>query len=311
MRLPFNVQRPRNFPFKALGVVIALSAAGTAGFAAFSWMTANASRASASEPAVRPARVMEIAYKQRSRSLVLAGTVVPRIESTLGFRVAGKIVSRAVDVGAVVKPGDLIAQLDPADYKLAVDNARAALASTEADYARAKADHERYAALRGSAAFTVQTFEQRQSLAATTLARVEQAKSQLASAENNLAYTELRADAPGVLTAVQAEVGQVMAQGQGVVKVARTDELEILVGVPEHRLKLVREAETASFELWSDPGRRYAARLRELSPSADPMSRTFPARFSVIEPPSFIGLGMTATLAFERPDTKPVAEVPL
>ena len=102
-----------------------------------------------------------------------------------------------------------------------------------------------------------------------------------------------------------------MAQGQGVVRVARTDELEILVGVPEHRLKVVREANAASFELWSDPGHRHAATLRELSPSADPMTRTYPARFSVIDPPEFIGLGMTATLAFERPDAAPVAEVPL
>jgi len=309
MRVPF-FQPPRKLPLRALAIVVGAGATAAAGFAAFSW-TANASRVSASEPVVRPARVMEITYQQRSRSLVLAGTVVPRIESTLGFRVAGKITARTVDVGTIVKPGDLIAQLDPADYRLAVDNARAALASADADYARAKADHERYLNLRGSAAFTPQTMEQRQSLAATALARVDQARSQLASAENNLAYTELRADSPGVVTLVQAEVGQVMAQGQGVVKVARTDELEILVGVPENRLKVVREASAASFELWSDPGRRHAARLRELSPSADPMTRTYPARFSVTDPPEFIGLGMTATLAFERPDAAPVAEVPL
>jgi RND family efflux transporter MFP subunit len=298
-------------PFKAVAIVLGTGAAAAAGFAALSWTAANASRPEAAEAVIRPAKVMEIAYKRRSQSLVLAGTVVPRIESNLGFRVAGKIVARSVDVGTVVKPGDLIAQLDPADYRLAVDNARAALASAKADHARAKADHERYLNLRGSAVFTAQTLEQRQSLAATAQARVEQARSQLASAENNLAYTELRADTAGVVTAVQAEVGQVMAQGQGVVRVARTDELEILVGVPEHRLKTVREARTASFELWSDQGRRYAARLRELSPSADPMTRTYPARFSVLEQPEFIGLGMTATLAFERPDVQAVAEVPL
>jgi RND family efflux transporter MFP subunit len=310
MRVPF-IQPSRKLPLKALAIVVGAGALATTGFAAFSWMPASASRASANEPMVRPAKVMEIAFQQRSQSLVLAGTVVPRIESTLGFRVAGKIIARTVDVGTIVKPGDLIAELDPADFRLAVDNARAALASADADYVRAKADHERYLNLRGSGAFTPQTLEQRQSLAATTLARVEQAKSQLASAENNLAYTELHADAPGVVTAVQAEAGQVMTQGQGVVKVARTDELEILVGVPEHRLKAVRKADIASFELWSDPGHRFAAKLRELSPSADPMTRTYPARFSVIDPPEFIGLGMTATLAFERPDGAPVAEVPL
>ena len=309
MRVPY-AQLLGKVPFKAVAIVISAGALAAAGFAAFSW-TASASRAAANEPIVRPARVMEIAYQRRTQSLSLAGTVVPRIEATLGFRVTGKIVVRSVDVGTVVKPGNLIAQLDPSDFRLAVDNARAALASAEADYLRAKADHERYLNLRGSTAFTPQTLEQRQSIASTTLARVDQARSQLTSAENSLAYTDLRADAPGVVTAVQAEVGQVMVQGQGVVRVARTDELEILVGVPEHRLKTVREARAASFELWSDPGHRHVAKLRELSPSADPMTRTYPARFSVVNPPEFIGLGMTATLAFERPDAQAVAEVPL
>lgn len=310
MRLP-NLRLPR-LPAKkavvlgAVGVVLAGGA-----FAAYTLTKPRGASVSAAEPIIRPARVAEISYKTHGQTLLLAGTVVPRIESTLGFRVAGKIIQRSVDVGAVVKPGDIIAALDPADYQLAVDNARAALASAEADYVRAKADHERYLNLRGSMAFVPQTLDQRQSLASTALARMDQAKSQLASAENNLAYTVLRADAAGVVTAVQAEVGQVMAQGQGVIRLARTDELEILVGVPEHRLKAVREAQGASFELWSDPGRRHAAKLRELSPSADPVTRTYAARFSVLEPPQFIGLGMTATLGFERPDRTPVAEVPL
>lgn len=310
MRLP-TLSLPRASVTKL--VVLAAVGVITAGgaFAAYSLTRHPASPAAAIETVVRPARVAEISYKTHGQTLLLAGTVVPRIESTLGFRVAGKIVQRSVDVGAVVKPGDIIAVLDPADYQLAVDNARAALASAEADYVRAKADHERYLNLRGSMAFVPQTLDQRQSLASTTLARVDQAKSQLASAENNLAYTVLRADAAGVVTAVQAEVGQVMAQGQGVIRLARTGELEILVGVPEHRLKAVREAQGATFELWSDPGRRHAAKLRELSPSADPVTRTYAARFSVLEPPEFIGLGMTATLGFERPDRTPVAEVPL
>jgi RND family efflux transporter MFP subunit len=297
-------------PIKVIAVVLGTAAVGAAGFATLS-LTANASRVSANEPVVRPARVLEIAYRRQAQSLVLAGTVVPRIESTLGFRVSGKVVQRLVDVGATVKPGDLIAELDPSDYRLAVDNARAALASADADHVRAKADYERYLGLRGGAAFTQQTLEQRQMLAATTLARADQARSQLASAENNLAYTELHADAAGVVTAVQAEVGQVLAQGQGVVRVARTNELEIVVGVPEHRLKVIRDTTGASFELWSDPGRKYTAKLRELSPSADPVTRTYPARFSIVNPPEFIGLGMTATLGFDRPDTVPVAEVPL
>ncbi len=265
----------------------------------------------AAAPTLRPARVVEVQYRPHNHTLMLAGTVVPRIETVLGFRVAGKVISREVDVGAAVAPGQLIARIDPADYRLAVDNARAALASAEADYARAKADLERYQALRGSAAFMPQTLDQRQSLASTTLAHVDQAKSQLTTAEHNLAYTELRADAAGVITAVQAEVGQVLAQGQGMVKLARSEELEIQVGVPEHRLKTVRETSQITFELWSDTGHRYAAKLRELSPSADPLTRTYPARFTVIDQPSFIGLGMTASLTLAKPEPGVLAEVPL
>ena len=301
MRLP-----PIKF---ALIAVAALAVAGL-GYSAYALQAKN-TKAAAVETVVRPARVMEIAYRREAQSLVLAGTVVPRIESQLGFRVAGKIVRRAVDVGALVQAGQLIAELDPTDYRLAVENARAAFAAAEGDYMRAKADHERYMLLRNSTAFMQQTLDTRKSASVTALGRMDQAKSQLESAEHNLAYTELRADADGVITAVQAESGQVVAQGQGVAKLARADELEILVGVPEHRLQAARATDAASFELWSEPGHRYAAKLRELSPSADPTTRTYPARFSVIDKPAFIGLGMTATLAFERPDAQPVAEVPL
>lgn len=295
----------------ALASTSVVVAAGLVGAATLSW-SANASRSQpVAEASVRPARVTTIAFKPQSQSLMLAGTVVPRVESTLGFRVAGKIVAREVDAGVVVQPGQVIARIDRTDYRLAVDNARAALVSADADYARAKADLERYQALRGSSAFMAQTLDQRQSLASTAQARIDQAKSQLATAENNLAYTELKADAAGIITAVQAEVGQVLAQGQGVVKLAHSEHLEILVGVPEHRLKAVREARDVTFELWSDAGHRHAARLRELSPSADPMTRTYPARFSVVEPPAFIGLGMTATLTLFRSEGTPLAEVPL
>jgi multidrug efflux system membrane fusion protein len=296
---------------KALFATAGAGAVALLALGAFTWKGGATPARPAAAEIIRPARVAEIDFRPHMHSLLLAGTVVPRIETTLGFRVAGKVISREVDVGATVKPGQLIARIDPADYQLAVDNARAALVSAEADYARARADLERYQALRGSAAFMTQTLDTRQSSSSTSLAKVDQAKSQLATAEHNLAYTELRADAEGVITAVQAEVGQVLAQGQGMVKLARSEELEILVGVPEHRLKTVREASQVSFELWSDTGRRFAAKLRELSPSADPLTRTYSARFTVIDPPPFIGIGMTASLILARPDPDPLAEVPL
>lgn len=294
---------------KAVMATAGAGAVAVLALAAFAWKGPTA--APPPETIVHPARVAEVHYRTHMRSLMLAGTVVPRIETTLGFRVAGKLTGREVDVGAVVQAGQLLASIDPTDYRLAVDNARAGLAAAEADHARAKADLDRYQALRGSAAFMTQTLDTRQSVSSTSLAKVEQAKSQLATAENNLAYTELRADAAGVITAVVAEVGQVLPQGQGVVKLARSEELEISVGVPENRLRTVREASRITFELWSDLGHRYAARLRELSPSADPMTRTYPARFTVVDAPDFIGIGMTASLTLAKPDPEKLAEVPL
>jgi RND family efflux transporter MFP subunit len=300
----------RLFSRKALFATAAVGGVALVALGAFSWKS-NQPAAAPAEPVIRPARVAAIDFRSHMHSLMLAGIVAPRIETTLGFRVSGKVISREVDVGAIVKSGQLIARIDPTDYRLAVDNARAALASADADFARAKADLDRYQMLRGSAAFMTQTLDTRQSVSSTTSARVDQAKSQLSSAENNLAYTELHADAAGVITAVQAEVGQVLAQGQGMVKLARSDELEIQVGVPEHRLQTVRDSTQVTFELWSDAGHKYAARLRELSPSADPMTRTYPARFTIVEPPTFIGIGMTATLTLARPDSELLAEVPL
>jgi len=140
---------------KAVLATVAAGAVALVAVGAFSWK--GPAGAPAHPDVVRPARVIEINYRNHMRSLMLAGTVVPRIETTLGFRVAGKVTSREVDVGALVKPGQLLARIDPTDYRLAVDNARAALTSAEADHARAKADLDRYQALRGSAAFMSQT----------------------------------------------------------------------------------------------------------------------------------------------------------
>src|SRR5690348_598606 len=157
----------RNIKLTLVGLA-AVAVVGAAG--AFTW-NANASRTPVTAPAaLRPARVAEVHYRPHNHSLMLAGTVVPRIETVLGFRVAGKVISREVDVGATVAPGQLIARIDPTDYRLAVDNARAALVSAEADYARAKADLERYQALRGSAAFMTQTLDTRQSVSSTSYA---------------------------------------------------------------------------------------------------------------------------------------------
>ena len=209
---------------------------------------------------------------------------------TLGFRVAGKIDRARRRCRRHRQAGRPDRPLDPADFRLAVDNARAALASAEADYARAKADHERYLNLRGSAAFTPQTLEQRQSLAVdharpgragqkpALLGREQPRLHRAARRRRRRRHRRPGRGRPGAGAGPGRRAGRPHRRARDPGRRARAP--------AEDR---ARSRAAASFELWSDPGHRHAAKLRELSPSADPMTRTYPARFSVIEPPTSSG----------------------
>lgn len=294
------------------GSILAVSLAGGVSFVLFAHPKQPTPPAVAAKAdPIRPARVQEITLRSQTQRLTLAGTVVPRYETTVGFRVPGKIVERLVEIGGRVTAGQPIARLDPADHRLALDNARAALAAADAEAVRARTDLERYVGLKGTAAFVPQMLDQRQSVANAAQARLEQAKAQLHTASNNVGYTTLTADSDGIVTALMIEVGQVVAAGQQVAKIARLDELEIKVDVPEQRLALLNGAERITYELWSEPGILRGARLRELAPMADTMTRTYAARFTITDRPDLIAMGMTATLSLERGTREQVAEVPL
>ena len=261
---------------------------------------------------IRPVRAQAVAYAETAQRFNLAGTVEARVESAMAFRTAGKIIQRLVNVGDEVMPGTVLARLDDEDHRLQVRTTRAQLESARADLAKAKADLDRYEQLRTSQVFTQATYDQRRSAAEMARARVEQMSGQLRMMENQLAYTALVADARGVVTQVKAEAGQVMQSGQPVVNIARTDEIEISVAVPEHRLDDLKAATRLTATLWAEGGeRQHAVRLRELAPGADPATRTYVARFSLIEPPAGSRLGMSATLAVERAASERVAALPL
>jgi len=261
---------------------------------------------------VRPVRAQAVSYGETAQRFALAGTVEARIESPLAFRTAGKIVARQVNVGDTVTPGTVLARLDDEDHRLQLRTTRAQLDSARADLAKAKADFERYERLRSSQVFTQATYDQRRAAAEMARARAEQMAGQLRMMENQLAYTTLAADARGVVTQVKAEVGQVVQSGQAIVQVARLDELEVAVAVPEHRLADLKNATTLSVSLWSEGGEQsHAVKLRELAPGADPATRTYVARFTLVEPPAGARLGMSATLSVERQAGERVAALPL
>src|SRR5215510_2832881 len=266
----------------------------------------------ASTPATpeRPVQIQRVTLSTSTAAREFVGVVRARYETDLGFRVAGKIVTRIVNVGDRVRAGDVVARLDPQDLKLQVESAEAELSAATSNLAQAGADHERYAALRTRGYASVADFDRKKWTKDEAEGRLERAKRALDLARNQLAYTDLKAGADGVITATLAEPGQVVAIGQAVARLAHRGEKEALVALPETWLAEAR-ASRATVRLWSDPDRSFEARLRELSPQADPATRTYAARFTIAQADDAVALGMTATVALAQPADARVARVPL
>lgn len=240
-----------------------------------------------------------------------AGEVRARHEADLAFRVGGKLVARPVDVGDRVAPGTVLARLDPTDLELNVAAIRAQVAAAESDLALAKADLDRYAALARERFVSPAMLDAKATAHQAAAARLEQARAQLAVSGNQAAYGSLESDRAGVVTAVLAEAGQVVAAGQPVVRVARPEEKEVLIHVPEGRLAALKAAKSLSVTLWARPDLRLRGRLRELAPAADPATRTYAARIQLVDPAPAAELGMTATVALLPADGQAGVRVPL
>jgi RND family efflux transporter MFP subunit len=258
----------------------------------------------------RPVQVQRVAAVANTTSRDFVGVVRARYETDLGFRVAGKIVARIVNVGDRVRTGDVVARLDPQDLKLQVESAEAELGAATSNLAQATADLSRYTTLRERGYAAVADYDRKKAAKDEAEGRLERARRALEMARNQLAYAELKADADGVITATLAEAGQVVAIGQPVARLAHRGEKEAVVALPETWLSEARAAQ-ASVRLWSDPDRSFTARLRELSPQADAATRTYAARFTIANPDDTVALGMTATVTLTRQAEAPALKVPL
>jgi len=225
-----------------------------------------------------------------------SGEVRARYETNLSFRVPGKIVTRNVEVGSLVKQGEVLARLDREDQQLNTRSAQSQLAAAQSEYEQSKAELERYTDLYQKQFISKAEFDRHENTYNVAKARLEQAQAQLAVTRNQTGYTDLAADHAGVVTAILIEVGQVVAAGQPVMKLARTEEREVDISVPENRLAELNATRRIDIALWANPGKIYDGRLRELSPSADPVTRTYAARISVRNPDAAMKLGMTATV---------------
>jgi RND family efflux transporter MFP subunit len=203
-----------------------------------------------------------------------------------------------------------LARLDAHDYRLSLESAEAELTAAQSSLKQADAAEKRYAALNEKKWVSDASYEQKKATADEARGRVERATRALALAKNQLAYTDLVATEAGVITALPVEVGQVVSAGQLIARVARLDELEAVVSIPESRIDDDRNA-AAIVTLWADTGRTYEAKLREISPQADPATRTYQARYSLIKPDAAIALGKTATVHLASPGAGERAKLPL
>lgn len=241
------------------------------------------------------------------------GVVRARYESDQGFRVGGKVVARLVEVGQHVVAGQALARLDPVDYELARLAAEDQLLAARVDAAQAASDEVRFRRLLADHSVSVADHERQKAQSDAAAARQALASRQLDLARNRMKYTTLLAEFDGVITSVRFEVGQVVAEGQPVVTLAQPSELEVVADLPE---ELGDRAHTlsASATLWGVPERVLPLKLRELSPAASAQTRTFHARYSILDtsPSAYpsLHLGMTAKLRLAAKDGEPAAILP-
>lgn len=263
---------------------------------------------------VRPVRVLMVgeAKTLSPRSVEFAGEVRARYETRLAFRVGGKVVERAVEVGARVQQGQLLARLDPDDLAQAAASAGAQVASVQAEREFAAAELKRYTELRAKNFISQAEFDRRASAFATADARLQAVRAQYRQAANQTAHATLRADSTGVITGIEAEVGQVVAAGQTVARLARPGEKEIAIAVPESQHARLEHATGFTVSLNALPGKTWKGRLRELSPLADPVTRTYAARITVLGAGEDVDLGMSARVAVADLEARqPGVELPI
>ncbi|MBV8665420.1 MAG: efflux RND transporter periplasmic adaptor subunit [Burkholderiaceae bacterium] len=261
---------------------------------------------------VRPVRTVVVGQSNGTVGATYSGEIRARYESQLGFRTAGKIATRLVEVGSHVKAGQPLLQLDPSQESLQLVAAGAEVDAAKSRAEQAKVDLQRAESLL-SRQFASQAEVDHLKVA------LEQAEAQLRSAQalkqlnsNQRGYTTLVADRDGVVSALHAETGQVVAAGQPVATVAADGEREVSISIPESRVDELRQAHGLQVSVWAHPGKTWSGTLRELAPDTDGVTRTYSARISIADPdPVLLRLGMTASVFAPDVDGKSAIRLPL
>ena len=285
-------------PFRALALMLALVP-----------FVASCSKPAPAEEPVRSVKLLTVGIERMTSGSEFAGEVRARVESRLGFRVAGKLVRRQVEIGQRVRAGQVIAQLDPQDFKLAAEAMRAQLLVAVTNRDLAQADFKRFKDLKDQNFVSGAELERREAALKAANAQVQQVQAQLAAQGNQSDYTNLVADVAGLVTAIEAEPGQVVQAGATIARIAQDGPRDVVFSVPEDRLKAITTGSQVAIRTWS-PGLELAGVVREIAAAADPVTRTFQVKVTLAgsDPPP---LGATVTVAPAALSTKGVQVIKL
>jgi RND family efflux transporter MFP subunit len=281
------------------------------GAAAFVTLSLHGQRASAvgdprqEAPIVRLVTPALVTGPERA----FTGIIGARVQSNLGFRVAGKIIERLVNVGQQVKAGQPLMRIDDIDLRLALTAKRNAVVAARASFVQLEADERRYASLVNQGWVSRQRYEQAKAALDTAEAQLAAAEAEARVAENEATYSVLVADADGTVVETLGEPGQVVSAGQTVVRLAQSGPREAVVALPETIRPAIGSVAEAS--VYGGDGRRYKAYLRQLSDSADAQTRTYEARYVLDGGAAAAPLGATVTIRLASQPTQPEIQVPL
>ena len=257
----------------------------------------------------RPVRTVIVAKREVGDTVTYTGRVQAESDVRLSFRISGRMVERSANVGATVSPGQVVAKLEPQDELNALRSAQAGVAAAQAQFTEARSEFERQRTLVSRNVASRAQLERAEQTMETARAQVTMAESQLKAAKDRVSYTELKVDAPGVVTATGAEPGEVVQAGQMVIRVARKDGRDAVFDIPGQLLQSAPSDPLITVSLTNDPNVTASGRVREVSPQADPVTRTFEVKVGLINPPAAMQLGSIVVGRMQL-DTAPMVEIP-
>jgi RND family efflux transporter MFP subunit len=260
-------------------------------------------------PEIRPVRTVTIEKRAGGVPVVLTGQIEAQDEAALAFRLSGRMIERTVHLGDRVEPGQVVARLEPQNEMNALRAAEANVRAAEGQLVEARAEYQRQQTLneRGFAARAV--YERARQARQTAQSAVDSARALLKNAQDQVSFTELRADAEGVVTAIGAEPGEVVQAGQMVVRLARQGGRDAVFDVPAQVIRAAPGDPEITVTLTEDAAVHASGRVREVAPQADPVTRTFAVKVGLSEPPPEMRLGATVTGRMEV-DEGEIIEIP-